>query len=188
MSECISSVLSGRKMWFGGVCPVWCVFHWIHVSYTLVGNGTAPWCWMWFWCLLWSSFENDSQHLTYFIFSCGCSLIIVISYSLYLCLLKHPTLSFSILPFQCPFYPPLRLSLCTLVGLLWVRSWVGLSRGWSRGSIGKRWLSQCLINDPSVACPATLGLHVSTSVPHGARALLWEEMVSTAHSRLPIKR
>lgn len=99
-----------------------------------------------------------------------------------------PSSSLSILSSQYSFNPLLSLSLCSLRGLLWVRSWVGLSRGWSRGWIGKKWLSQCLINDPSVACPATLGLHVSTSVHTGRGALFWEEMVSAAHSRLPIKR
>ena len=108
--------------------------------------------------------------------------------SLYTPALSRPSSSLSILSSQRPFNPLLPLSLCSPRGLLWVRSWVGLSRGWSRGWIGKKWLSQCLINDPSVACPGTLGLHVSTSVHTGRGALFWEEVVSAAHSRLPIKR
>lgn len=83
------------------------------------------------------------------------------------------------IPLHLPAWPPVGLELVGLSG-------VG---GWGCGAwIGKKWLSPCLINDPSVACPATLGPHVSTSVHAGRRALFWEEMVSAPHDRLTIKR
>lgn len=83
------------------------------------------------------------------------------------------------IPLHLPAWPPVGPE---LVGLSGVGG--GVCGVW----IGKKWLSPCLINDPSVACPATLGPHVSTSVHAGRRALFWEEMVSAAHGRLTIKR
>lgn len=67
-----------------------------------------------------------------------------------------------LLPSQSPHCLPLIFySTCSPL-LLWPS--VGMEQSSllsGAGLDGKRWLSQCLINDPSVACPATLGLHVS---------------------------
>lgn len=101
----------------------------------------------------------------------------------------------SIPPYPFPSCLPnahsIHFSLCLLAPCVascgWGVEWACLGAEVG-GRIGKKWLSRCLINDPSVACPATLGLHVSTSVRAGRGALFWEEMVSAAHSLSLIKR